>query len=187
MELPGQGVLVLQRLVHTAGRSNLATESQRERGETQSLRADLSLKAGSWFLLGPVSDSAVGSPNSASFSDLALSMCFISAARMEAHLHLQITRTAVLGEKLIGSESLTVVLGKANPTSNPTSSTRQYNPNCNCNLPAACVLLHTCVGTCPLESSPGFGNHGETANHRRVPFSCGQGPQNQSPAATESP
>lgn len=110
MELPGQGVLVLQRLVHTAGRSNLAAESQRERGGTQSLRADLSLKAGSWFLLGPVSDSAVGSPNSTSFSDLASSMCFMSVAKMEAHLHLQVTRTAVLGEELIGSESLTVVL-----------------------------------------------------------------------------
>ena len=110
MELPGQGVLVLQRLVHKVGHSNLAKESQRERGETQSLRADSFLKAGSWFLLGPVSNSVAGIPNSTSFSDLAWSMCFISAAKTEAHLHLQITWRAVLGEKLIGSESLTVVL-----------------------------------------------------------------------------
>lgn len=95
----------------TQGRTFKSGRGKSERkGDTQSLRADSSLKAGSWFLLGPASNSVVGIPKSTSFSDLASSTCFISAAKMEAHLHLQITWRAVLGEKLLGSESLTVVL-----------------------------------------------------------------------------
>lgn len=127
----------MQKLVLKATRSSVTTASQRETGETPRTRAASFLKAGSWFLLGPVSNSEAGISNRSSFSALAWPVCFISDAKTAAHLHFHDTDSS-LGREVnryreFHRDSL-VSKPLKSPHLLPRVSFGMHSPVCDCDL-----------------------------------------------------